>query len=65
MHTLFHEDPRYDKYRVQELSNLFFFSDEIKSMGNEAYHKGDYYTALEYYEQVNFIIIFLNCHFSA
>ena len=50
LHTLFHEDPRYDNYRSQELSNLFFFGDEIKSLGNEAYHRGDYYEALDYYE---------------
>jgi hypothetical protein len=41
-----------EKYRQHEFSNLFFFSDEIKSLGNEAYRKGDYYLALDYYEQV-------------
>jgi hypothetical protein len=51
LHTLFHENDRYEKYRNHEFSNLFFFGDEVKSMGNEAYHKGDYYTALDYYEQ--------------
>jgi hypothetical protein len=25
--------------------------DDIKSKGNEVYHKGDYYLALDYYEQ--------------
>lgn len=54
LHTLFHEDPHYERYRAQEFSNLFFFGDEIKSLGNEAYHKGDYYNALDFYEQVTF-----------
>ena len=38
LHTLFHEDSKYDKYRQAEFSNLFFFADDIKSKGNEAYH---------------------------
>ena len=51
LHTLFHEDPKYEVYRRKNLSALFFFGDEVKALGNEAYHKGDYYTALDYYEQ--------------
>ena len=38
MHTLLHEDSKYDKLRKEiEFSNVFFFADEIKSLGNEAY----------------------------
>ena len=37
LHTLFHEDPKHEKFRVYEFSSLYFFGDEIKSMGNEAY----------------------------
>ena len=51
LHTLFHEDPNFDKYRTAEFSRLYFFVDDIKSKGNEAYHKGDYYLAIDYYEQ--------------
>lgn len=51
LHTLFHDDPKYDQYRQRNLSQLFFFGDEVKSLGNDFYHKGDYYTALDYYEQ--------------
>jgi hypothetical protein len=50
LHTLFHDDPKYDLYRQRNLSQLFFFGDEVKSLGNDAYHEGDYYTALDYYE---------------
>jgi hypothetical protein len=31
--------------------------DEIKSQGNEAYHKGDFYQALDFYEQVHLYLI--------
>ena len=50
LHTLFHEDSKYDRYRQAEFSSLFFFADDIKSKGNEAFHKSDFYLALEYYE---------------
>ena len=50
LHTLFHEDLKYELYRQKNLSELFFFGDEVKALGNEAYHKGDYYTALDFYE---------------
>lgn len=52
LHTLFHEDPKNEEYREREFSQLFFFSDEVKSLGNEAFRKGDYYGALDLYEHV-------------
>lgn len=66
LHTLFHEDPRYEKYRKFELSTLYFLGDDIKSLGNEAYIKGDYYTALDYYEHVSkyFTLVFKDYHYS-
>ncbi len=51
LHTLFHEDSRFQTLRKKEFSTLFFFSDDIKAMGNDAYQKGNYYLALDYYEQ--------------
>ena len=36
---------------------MFFFSDEIKSLGNEAYQKNEFYLALEYYERVRIYTI--------
>ena len=39
---------------------LFFLVDDIKSNGNDAYHKGDFYQALDYYEQVIYYIIWNN-----
>lgn len=32
---------------------MFFFSDEVKAMGNETYKKNDLYLALDYYEHVS------------
>ncbi|CDW73796.1 UNKNOWN [Stylonychia lemnae] len=51
LQTLFHDNPKFVKYRKAEFSNLFFFSDEIKTMGNDAYQKNNFYLALDFYEQ--------------
>eukprot|EP00347_Sterkiella_histriomuscorum_P024227 403331870 len=51
LQTMFHDNPKFDKYRKEEFSNLFFFSDEIKTMGNDAYQKNNFYLALDFYEQ--------------
>jgi hypothetical protein len=32
---------------------MFFFADEVKLKGNEAYKNNDLYLALDYYEHVN------------
>lgn len=53
LHTMFHDDPKFEEYRKVEFSTLFFFADEIKSLGNKAYQKGEFYLALDYYEQVS------------
>lgn len=50
LQTLFHDNPKFVKYRKAEFSNLFFFSDEIKTMGNDTYQKNNYYLALDFYE---------------
>ena len=50
LNTLFHEGLKYEKYRKVEFSNLFFFMDEIKTMGNDAFLKNNFYLALDYYE---------------
>lgn len=56
INTLFHEQKKCKKLRKVEFSNMFFFADEIKLKGNEAYKNNDYYLALDYYEHVTIIV---------
>lgn len=59
LNTLFHEYEKYEKYRKVEFSNVYFFSDDVKSMGNQAYQNCNYYQALDYYEYVTLIYFLL------
>ena len=50
LQTMFIDYPKLEKFRKQEFSNVFFYTDEIKTMGNDAYQKNNFYLALDYYE---------------
>jgi hypothetical protein len=50
-HTLFHADDL-KKLREKPFSGLFFHFDKYKEDGNKHFKEGEYFEALEYYEQV-------------
>lgn len=50
-HTLFHPDDL-KKLRDKPFSGLFFHFDKSKEEANKLYKEGDYFDALEYYEQI-------------
>ena len=50
-HTLFHPDDL-KKLRQKPFSGLFFNFDKYKEEANKLYTEGDYFEALEYYEQI-------------
>lgn len=50
-HTLFHPDDL-KKLRQKPFSGLFFNFDKQKEEANRIYGEGDYFEALEYYEQI-------------
>lgn len=52
LQTLFNDNPSTHKYRNADFSQLYFFADEIKTMGNNAYQTDNLYHALEFYEEV-------------
>lgn len=51
--TLFLENEMLSKLRsIRDVGYLIFVTDDTKIRGNRAYDQGDYYEALEVYEQV-------------
>jgi len=52
-HTLTHHSD-INKARNADFGNAFFVFDDIKTEGNLYYEDQEYYTALKYYEQVDF-----------
>ena len=50
-HTLFHPDDL-KKLRDKPFSGLFFHFDKYKEEANKHYKEGEYFEALEYYEQI-------------
>lgn len=50
-HTLLHPDGL-NKVRSADFGNAFFVFDDLKTEGNLYYEDQEYYTALEFYEQV-------------
>jgi hypothetical protein len=52
-HTLFQETDMMKKMRdLADIGQLFFITDDTKIRGNKAYDLGNYYEALDVYEQV-------------
>lgn len=50
-HTLLHPEG-INKVRAADFGNAFFVFDDIKTEGNLYYEDHEYYTALDFYEQV-------------
>lgn len=50
-HTLFFNDDTMKKVRNLEVSQRFFAYDKLKEKGNKHYNRGEFDTALEYYER--------------
>ena len=50
-HTLFHPDDL-KKLRDKPFSGLFFHFDKYKDEANKLYKEGEYFEAVEYYEQI-------------
>lgn len=59
-HSIFIDSDILKKLRnLGDIGQLFFITDDTKIKGNKAYERGDYYEALEVYEQVLAVFLWL------
>eukprot|EP01022_Parablepharisma_sp_SALTPOND_P001399 TRINITY_DN1062_c0_g1_i1.p1 TRINITY_DN1062_c0_g1~~TRINITY_DN1062_c0_g1_i1.p1 ORF type:complete len:613 (+),score=43.02 TRINITY_DN1062_c0_g1_i1:449-2287(+) len=63
-HTLLHPDGL-NKVRNADFGNAFFVFDDLKTEGNLYYEDQDYYSALEFYEQVPHLLYQFDRHTAA
>ena len=60
-HSLFLDSDILTKLRnLGDVGQLFFITDDTKIKGNKAYERGDYYEALDVYEQVLAVFLWLD-----
>ena len=52
-HTVFHTDEKMEKIRTLEIGHRFFIYDKFREKGNKEYNKGNFESALVFYQQVS------------